>query len=388
MNALPELSDDRVDEIENAVFREIARDRERQASTDAAAARSRRSRRRWGLGAIGTAAAVLIVAVAIGPQLTATTTGSGASSTADGAADTFADEGVVPAPGAGLVPDTELEAGGRSAPQLEAPTGEGAGFETLDDSPTAASADRDVIATATATVRVDDPRAASEAVVDAAEEAGGYVETLSTGSADAAAGMDGRDVMSSQSGATNAWVTVRVPAEALAASIAALDEIGDVESSQITRDDVTTQAVDLRARVEAGRISVERLSDLLAQSGSLADLIAAESALSARQAELESLEQQLTALEGQVSLSTLIVHLVQPSPAVDADPAGFGDGIATGWNGLIATFNGVVVALGFLMPWLATIALVAAAVWGIVRVVRALRSRRRSALADDDGLER
>jgi hypothetical protein len=68
------------------------------------------------------------------------------------------------------------------------------------------------------------------------------------------------------------------------------------------------------------------------------------------------------------------VSLFEPSPAVEADPAGFGDGIAAGWNGLLATMNGFVLAFGFLLPWLAVIAVIAAIVWLIRRGVRRRRT--------------
>ena len=171
------------------------------------------------------------------------------------------------------------------------------------------------------------------------------------------------------------WITVRVPSAELDGALAALAGVGEVTASNLSRQDVTDQAVDLRARVSASEASVARLTELIAQAQSVADLIAAESALAERQATLESDRQQLEMLENQVALSTLSVQLMPDTPTVEADPAGFGDGIAAGWNGLVATLNGVVIALGFLLPWIAVLALGAAIVWGVVRLVRRARSR-------------
>jgi Flp pilus assembly protein TadB len=177
-----------------------------------------------------------------------------------------------------------------------------------------------------------------------------------------------------------AWITVRVPADALSEVVKGLSTLGTVTASQTDRRDVTTETLDLRARVSALETSVARLTDLMKQSTSTADLIAAESALSERQSELDSLRQQLTWTESQVAMSTLTVSLVEPSPAVTADPAGFGDGVAAGWNGLVATLNALVVAIGFLLPWLGVAAVIAALVVLIVRVRRG-RHRRRNASA-------
>jgi hypothetical protein len=68
---------------------------------------------------------------------------------------------------------------------------------------------------------------------------------------------------------------------------------------------------------------------------------------------------------------------------VAADPAGFGDGLAAGWNGLVATLNGVVVALGFLLPWLVVLGAAAVLAWWITRALRRRRARRAATVLKD-----
>jgi N-methylhydantoinase B/oxoprolinase/acetone carboxylase alpha subunit len=167
-----------------------------------------------------------------------------------------------------------------------------------------------------------------------------------------------------------AWITVRVPAEGLQSLVDQLSGLGEVTASTINRQDVTEVTLDLEARVTAAQASVDRLTQLMAQAGSVADLIAAEAALAERQATLESYQQQLKYYDDQVAMSTLTVTLTQPVETVEADPAGFGDGLAAGWNGLVATLNGIVIAVGFLIPWIAVLAVLGLIVWGIVRLVR------------------
>jgi hypothetical protein len=125
--------------------------------------------------------------------------------------------------------------------------------------------------------------------------------------------------------------------------------------------------VDLRARVDAARASVKRLTELMSKSGSVADLIAAESALSERQAQLESYEQQLKSLDEQVAMSSIRVQLTERTTATAADPAGFGDGLLAGWNGLMVSLNALVVAFGFLLPWLVPIGVILLVIWLIRR---------------------
>ena len=216
-----------------------------------------------------------------------------------------------------------------------------------------------------------------QAITDAATAAGGYVESMSVGGTapvpidtmGGVAPVPVQDVPSTAPGNT-AWISVRVPADKLTDTLAGLSTIGEVTASQVDRRDVTTEAVDLRARVSALEASVARLTELMGQSATTADLIAAESALADRQSELDSLRQQLTYLESQVGMSTLTVNLSEPAEAVSADPAGFGDGLAAGWNGLVASLNGIVVAIGFLLPWALVAAVIVGIVWGIRRAVK------------------
>ncbi|MGB4778120.1 DUF4349 domain-containing protein, partial [Microbacterium sp.] len=238
------------------------------------------------------------------------------------------------------------------------------------------AAGREIAATASATVEVEDAAAATDAIGTAAAAAGGYVESMSVGESGTSplesAGME----ISRPLPTSAAWITVRVPADRLPDTLAGLADVGNVTSSQIDRRDVTTEAVDLRARVSALEASVARLTELLGQSTSTGDLIAAESALSQRQSELDGLRQQLTWLESQVAMSSVTVTLIEPAPAVKADPAGFGGGLAAGWNGLVATLNGVVIAIGFLLPWIAVLLVAGLVIWGARRAVRRRRVER------------
>lgn len=351
---LPELSDERIREIENALFTQIAR--ERTARRDTARTRGARRRRIW-MGTAG-AAAVIAVAAVIAPQALSGIGGASSGSS-------VAVEPQAPEYGAGdASADSDTSGGGVAAQQ---------------DGEAAEAGDREIVATASATVRVQDSAAAAQRIAEAATQAGGYVESMSVGGARLPSAQDpvvGREAEGADGVSApayqDAWITVRIPAERLTDSISALSKVGDVTASEVQQRDVTTEAVDLRARVEALTASVDRLTELVSKASSTADLISAEDALAERQAERDSLRQQLTVLETQVRLSSLTVTLTTPEPAVEADPAGFGDGFAAGWNGLVAMLNGIVVTLGFLLPWLVVLAVVVLIVW----VARRARRRR------------
>lgn len=362
---LPELSEDRIDRIERGLFADI--DAERAV---------RRRRRRTGWISAGAAAAVIVVAAAIAPAVGGIVTPLASEESA--VAPAGADSASLP-----QGQDALSTEGGAADDFTSAEGGAGA---SSSDTP----ANRDIITSASVNLTVDDVATAADDVADAADAAGGYVQSQSVGRSGAPLpvdpGIGGPDIgypapyVSGESG----WITVRVPADELSVFVSDLSGIGEVTQSSIDRQDVTDQTIDLRARVEATQASVDRLQELLAQAGDLGDLIAAESALAERQATLESYQQQLESLEGQVELSTVSVSLSPRVERVSADPAGFGDGVAAGWNGLIATMNGLVIAIGFLLPWLAVLGVVGLIVWAIVRVRRAGRRRRDTTAAASD----
>ncbi|WP_292726102.1 DUF4349 domain-containing protein [Microbacterium sp. UBA837] len=343
---LPLMNDDRIAILEDRVFTAI--ESERAASVRRSVAQGRV----WMAGAA--AAAVVAVAAIIAPTVL-----SGLS-TNEGAA-------------AGTVSADMSVDGGMSGGEIALTDGavvdSSVGGKAMDSA--IGESGRSIIASSSATVVVDDVRAAADQIATAADRRGGYVESMSIGSDYTGAPVDLADPGVA---VTNGWIIVRVPADDLADAMGDLEQVGEVTASSIDRFDVTDQVVDLQARADAAQASVDRLLELMAQAGSVSDLIAAESALAERQATLESYQQQLESLEDQVAMSSLSVSFTVRHEAADANPAGFWDGLVAGWNGLVATLNGIVVALGFLIPWIAVLAVIGGVVWGVVVLVRRRRA--------------
>ncbi|GAA3924998.1 DUF4349 domain-containing protein [Microbacterium soli] len=350
---LPPLSEEAIGRMERAIFDEITDEAPRRPT---AALGRMRPRRRW-LTGLGIAAAFVVGALVAPPLLSMFSAPSSLSDAAPVGASAESIEmhstGLAPA---GAAPETADGAGGTAASALTA--GDVAG--------------RDIITTAQIDLRVADVRRAADALTALARENDGYVEAADIGSSgDAPVDSTRADSQRAPSSPNRGTITLRVPAADLTSVVDSVGAEGDVLQSSISRQDVTSTAIDLRARVDASEASVQRLTELMSKSGSVGDLISAESALSERQAQLESYRQQLKSLDEQVSMSTVHVQLTRRTSAAQADATGFVDGLLNGWNGLVVTLNAVVVALGFLLPWLA----IAAVVIVIVRLIRR-RARR------------
>ena len=206
-------------------------------------------------------------------------------------------------------------------------------------------AERSVIVTGDVYLTVDDPLATADRVEQIVTDAGGRVDSRSEYAA-----IDNRE--------PSAYLWVRIPVDRLDDTLDLIEALGVVESQSISNQDVTLQVVDLDARIAVLDESIERLRALLADAETTADLVEIETALSERQAELDSLNSQRNYLTDQVQYASIGVDLRSPEVAPEREPDGFVDGIIAGWQGMLAFFAGTIVFLGVIVPWVGALAVV------------------------------
>ena len=102
--------------------------------------------------------------------------------------------------------------------------------------------------------------------------------------------------------------TLRVPADQLDATLAELKALGRVESESQGGEDVTTQYVDLQARLANARNTSQRLTELLQnRTGKLSDVLEVEQELDRVRGEIEQMEAERKNMTNQVSFATLNV---------------------------------------------------------------------------------
>ena len=100
--------------------------------------------------------------------------------------------------------------------------------------------------------------------------------------------------------------TLRVPADQLDASLTELKMLGRVESESQSGQDVTSQYVDLQARLGNARNTEQRLTDLLRQrTGKLSDVLEVEQEVDRVRGEIEQMEAERKTMSNQVSFATL-----------------------------------------------------------------------------------
>lgn len=273
-------------------------------------------------------------------------------------------------------PVREEAASDVSAPAPVAPTappmpeqaakagGPGAGGGSLPQSgaaDTSAAIPAMIIRTGSATVEVDSLEPAIARVRRLAQQVGGYVANTS--------------MQGGAREARQATLELKVPAPRFDEALSGLTPLGEVESVNVSAQDVGEEFVDVSARVTNARRLEERLLNLLqTRTGRLEDVLAVERELARVREEIERYEGRLRYLRSRVAVSTLTVNLHEPYPVVGDYPGA--NPVATAfrqaWRNFVGFLAAFIASLGFLVP-LGAILWVA---WLVARRARG-RSRRR-----------
>jgi hypothetical protein len=244
--------------------------------------------------------------------------------------------------------------GGAVAPEI-ADGGKGVAFDEA--APGQVVENRAVITTGSVSLTVVDPLRSAEDAVRITEQAGGRIDSRS-------------ENPRTPNQPASANLSLRIPADKLDEALTQLKKLGTVNFVSLQASDVTQQTQDLDARIGSLRTSVDRLLALLSQATTTADLISIESALSSRQAELESLQSQREYLSDQIDYSTISLELNAVGTIAPGTPDSFWSAIVAGWNALITALGGFVVAVGFALPWVLALGVIAVLVLLVLRLTR------------------
>ncbi len=187
-----------------------------------------------------------------------------------------------------------------------------------------ALANRSVIRKAELGVRVPSIEKAEKEVGKIVAAAGGYVD--STSSTDLATD---KPMMK---------MTLKVAVSTFEDSIGKIEGLGIRLSKSVKSEDVTTEVVDVDARVESLRGQIESYRKTIKTHRDTADAIGAQQSLDIAKGEIASLLAQKKTLSEQTSLSDINLTLEQDAPTIAAstDPNWF----AQSWNSATSTMGG------------------------------------------------
>jgi hypothetical protein len=201
-------------------------------------------------------------------------------------------------------------------------------------------------------------------------------------------GMGGYIGQSSSSGekdSATATVEYRVPAARWDDALAAIRALGSkVISSQTNAQDVTTQAVDINARLTNLQATESAFQAIMARASAIPDVLAVEQELSSTQGQIEELSAEQKTLNDQASMSTLTVSFSLPGQTVTTEAAqgwDLGSQVDQAGAALIHIGQGLVTIVVWVLVVGLPVGIGLALLWVIFKVGRRVARRRRSAAA-------
>ena len=231
-------------------------------------------------------------------------------------------------------------------------------------------AGREVITSGFVSIAAADPLPAAGAVAALVSRVGGFIENRN-------------ESQGTEGNPGSAFLSARIPSDRVNEVIDGLAGVGgEVRNVEISRQDVTAQAVDLDARILALQASTDRLLGLMNAAGNVEDLLRAERELSSRQADLDALRSARAHLSDQVQMSRLDINIFAPT-SFATPRTGFVGALERGWSSLLVSGRWLIVALGTLLPWLLALGLL----WYLIRLALQFRRKRRIAKLDPEFVE-
>ena len=157
-------------------------------------------------------------------------------------------------------------------------------------------------------------------------------------------------------------LTIRVPSQSFQAALADLRRLGQVTGQSVSGQDVTSQYVDLQARLRNWQAQEVVLLKLMGRATTIGDTLRIQNELSQVQMRIEELKGQLRVLDNQTSFATIDVSMRESGHVTPPPKPKSAGGLTKAWrdarHGFIGVVSSVVVGLGYLIPIAALLGLV------------------------------
>lgn len=230
-----------------------------------------------------------------------------------------------------------------------------------------AQSERKLVRTADLTLCSTDFDTDSERVKALVENMNGYVESL----------YQYGDVQSDTP--RRLHMSLRVPSQQLDAFLSGVSGIGRVTDRSESTTDMTVQYTDNAARLQTLRDKLARLNELIKQAEDVESLIQIETAISDTQYQIDRYETSQRDIDRQADMSAVSVTLMEETAAQSASAAGIGLGervraalgASVEWMGRF--LRDMLVFVVMALPWILSVAVIAAVVWLVVRRRRAAK---------------
>jgi Domain of unknown function (DUF4349) len=157
-------------------------------------------------------------------------------------------------------------------------------------------------------------------------------------------------------------VVMRVPADRFDDARSGITGLGKLVSQKLSGQDVSTQLVDIEARLTTLKLQEEAYRKLFEKAIKIEDVIAVQDRLTAVRTEIEQIAAQKASLNDQVSYSTITVEMREVVTGKSPQNSkSLGNKLSSAWRAAIRALSNVLTALAvaivFLVPFLPLIIL-------------------------------
>lgn len=162
----------------------------------------------------------------------------------------------------------------------------------------------------------------------------------------------------------NAYYTLRIPSEKLNEFTEELRNIGNIIHEQVYKEDVTTQYIDLQARINSLKVQEKRLLELLEKGAQLKDILEIENQLSTVRYEIETKTATQINLENLINFGTIKLEIreVVEVSKVDKPAITVGEKISKGFiksiNNIKEFFINLFVLIIVILPYLIVLTII------------------------------
>ncbi len=154
------------------------------------------------------------------------------------------------------------------------------------------------IFTASILIEKEDVKAGVDQVTIIAQQANGFVSDTDS---------------SSRGDRDRASITIRVPNDAFASTIAAIELLGNVRETGTSSDDITEEFIDLTIRRDNLLKQEERFLEILDVADTVSDILEIERELGRVRSDIERLTGRINFLDNLAAFSTITTRFVQPA---------------------------------------------------------------------------
>ncbi len=216
--------------------------------------------------------------------------------------------------------------------------------------------ERKIIYTADASMETEKYEETVSAIKELLKQKNGYISSTSeSGSA------EDRD--------RYAYLTCRVPADEYQSFLEGLSGTGNVYSLSQNTDDITTQYIDVDARISSLEQQRDRLRELAEEAEDIDTLLSIEDKLGDVQYELESYTAQMRSMENQLTYSTVDLSIREVAKVSEGTvfSARIRAAFSGSWTDFVTGVQDAVIAVIYALPMLIILGILAAVIIPLVR---------------------